>query len=132
MRSTAGGGGGVSPDGVTSLLGALVAAVVALSARWGGGDGEHDAAAALPLSLLLQTLCNYVRGWDGGSSSSGGGGGEIYLYALQIHHAQADQHESGQEKEHDVDERNDFDSRLFGRDRRPKLHNLSSFSASRA
>ena len=46
----------------------------------------------------------------------GDGGGEIYLDGLEVDHGEAHEHEGGQEEEHDVDERDDFNSRfgVFG------------------
>ncbi len=41
-----------------------------------------------------------------------GGGGQIHLDRLQAHHAQAGEHERGEQEEHDVDERDDLDARF--------------------
>ncbi len=45
----------------------------------------------------------------------GFGGGQIHLDGLEPDHVQAGQHKRGQQEEHDVDQRNDFDARLFFR-----------------
>ena len=64
-------------------------------------------------ALIDRDVQNVLANFAGG----GDGGGEIYLHAFEIDHRQADQHESGQQKKHDVDERNDLNSRfgIFGR-----------------
>lgn len=49
-----------------------------------------------------------------GGGCGGGGGGEVHLDALEIDHAEADEHEGGEEEEHDVDQGDDLDARLVG------------------
>jgi hypothetical protein len=40
------------------------------------------------------------------------GSGQIHLDGLQFHHAQAREHKGSEQEEHDVDQRNDLDSRF--------------------
>ena len=50
-------------------------------------------------------------------------GGQVHLDVPLVHHAQAHQHKCGEQKEHDIDQRNDLDARLvFGRQRGAKLY----------
>ena len=44
--------------------------------------------------------------------------GKVNLHPLHVHLAQAHHHEAGEEKEHDVDQRNDLDARFFVRNGR--------------
>ncbi len=44
-------------------------------------------------------------------------GGQVHLDAFQMHLAQAHHHETGEQEEHDVDQRNDLDPRLLVWDR---------------
>ncbi len=56
----------------------------------------------------------------------GRGGGVLHLDGFQPDHAQAGQHERSQQEEHDVNQRNDFDPRLFVRQWRTDSHNFTS------
>ena len=51
---------------------------------------------------------------------------QIYPNALHVGLAQAHHHEAGEEKEHDVDQRNDLDTRVFLRKRRSAISWLVS------
>jgi len=42
---------------------------------------------------------------------------QVYLYPFHVHLAQAHHHETGKQKEHDVDQRNDLDPRFLVRNR---------------
>jgi hypothetical protein len=43
----------------------------------------------------------------------GGGGGDVERHPLEMGHAQAHQHEGGEQEKHDVDERDDLDPRFI-------------------
>src|SRR6266478_4640056 len=48
--------------------------------------------------------------------------GQVYLNALHVDLAQAHHHEAGEQKEHDVDQRDDLDPRSFVRNWRAYVH----------
>ena len=50
------------------------------------------------------------------------GRGQIHFDGLQFHHAQAREHERGEQEEHDVDERNDLNARFSMREWRADFH----------
>ena len=52
----------------------------------------------------------------------GGGDGEVDADGLLFGHGEADHHEGGEEEEHHVDERDDFQSGFFDRERGVELH----------
>jgi hypothetical protein len=57
-----------------------------------------------------------------------GGGGQIHFDGLQFHHAQAGEHEGSEEEEHDVDQRDDLDTRFSVGERGADLHGKSVIS----
>src|SRR5262249_38218137 len=52
-------------------------------------------------------------------------GGQVHLDRLHADHTQAREHKGGEQEEHDVDQRDNFDPRLVMRDRRSNLQNKS-------
>src|SRR4029077_13934574 len=52
-------------------------------------------------------------------------GGQIDLDPLHVNLAQAHHHEAGEQKEHDIDQRNDLDSRFLVRNGSSDLHRFA-------
>jgi hypothetical protein len=84
---------------------------------FGGGEGGDELVVADGLAVEVGGA-RFVDGdidevlagfWGGGY-----GGGEIDLDRLEVNHGEGDEHEGGQEEEHDVDQGDDFDAGLGG------------------
>ena len=84
---------------------------------FGGGEGGDKLVVADGL-FVEEDGAGFVDGdvdeilagfWGGGD-----GGGEIDLDRLEVNHGEADEHEGGEEEEHDVDQGDDFDAGLGG------------------
>src|SRR6202021_1221122 len=76
------------------------------------------------LAVIVEVQVDNV-GFGGGPGQ--GGGGQTRLQSADLLHVEADHHEGGEEKEHDVDQGDDLDARAFPGEGGANLHGARGF-----